>query len=37
MGQIDKLLMISMLESLFNNNLIDVNAYNKARAEIEKL
>lgn len=37
MGEIDKLLMMSMLESLFNDNLIDINVYNKARADIEKL
>lgn len=29
-------LMIAMLESLYNNKMIDINVYKKVKAEIEK-
>lgn len=37
MKDTDKMIMLAMLESLFNGNLIDVNVYEKARADVEKL
>ena len=37
MKDTDKMIMLAMLESLFNGSLIDVNVYEKARADVEKL
>lgn len=31
-----KILMLAMLENLYRNKLIDINIYNKVKAEIEK-
>lgn len=37
MGDKEKILALAMLERLFNHDLIDINTYEKARAELERL